>query len=379
MSARTIWQFFLVIALFLAAARWTGVAAQDATPPAEEGSEFQFGARPEGGADGQRFEVEIEPGGTAQLTLLLSNAGEIPLALHSFTSNVRTAVNGGLTMDQEGTELTAPASWMDFPSETVELTPGQEVPRTITITVPEGTAPGRYVNALAVQTVDDYAIEGSRNFRQRVRKVLAVYITVPGEMKGGFTLGDPLVEVRVRGPVIQIPVQNTGNLRLRPYGELTLFDSDSRELITAPVVMGSVFAGHRTLAEVRLEGLLPPGEYRLSVSMRDDESGATASLEKATLVMPEPEEEAAPNPITVESIAVTPNPDPIQFAGIAVDLGNAGEVIPGSKLTMSVFHDGAFVEDFVLADSLALNAGITTVQQRYIPLTGSRRAPGPST
>jgi hypothetical protein len=207
-----------------------------------------------------------------------------------------------------------------------------------------------------------------------VRKVLAVYITVPGEMQGEFTLGDPLVEVRARGPVIQVPLLNTGNLRLRPYGEMTLYDTSGDELVKAPVTLGSVFAGHGTLAEVRLEGLLPPGEYLLSVDMQDDESGATASFEKRTLVMPEPEVEAPPNPITIEAITVAANAEPIQFANVSVDLGNAGEVVPGSTLTMSVFKDGQFVEDFVLADSLALNAGITTVQQRYIPLTGF--APG---
>jgi hypothetical protein len=100
MRSRSISQVFLVFALILVSAGWTGVSAQDtATPSADEGSEYQFGARPEGGADGERFEVEIEPGGSAQITPILSIAGAIPLALHSFTSNVRTAVNGGLTMD----------------------------------------------------------------------------------------------------------------------------------------------------------------------------------------------------------------------------------------------------------------------------------------
>lgn len=347
--------------------------AQDqATPPAQESatSETLFSVRPEGGSDGDRFEVELAPGATASLTVLLANAGTIPMELHSFTSDVKTAANGGLTMEQEDTELHAPTTWMQFPSETVALTPGQEVAREFTITVPEGTAPGQYVNAIAVQTVDDYAIEGSSNFRQRVRKVLAVYITVPGDLQGDFTLGQPEVEYRVRGPVILVPLQNTGNVRLRPHGEVTVNDPTGVELMKAPVAMGSVFGGHNTVVEVRMNAMLPPGEYLLSASLVDDESGATSTLDNIAFQMPEPEVEAAANPIAVQSMTVTPNASPIQFADVALEIANGDAIVPSSRLTVSVFRNGELVEDFVLADSLVLNPGITTVQQRYIPITG---------
>lgn len=349
------------------------VHAQDeATPSTESGAtqEVLFSVRPENGGDGQPFEVELQPGESANLVVVLGNAGNIPVELLSYTANVLTNPNGGMGIDEEDVEHVPPTTWMEFPSQLDPLAPGQEVTRTLSITVPEGTLPGQYVNAIAVQTVDDYAIEGSTNFRQRVRKVSAVYVNVPGELQASFTLRQPEVEFRTRGPVLQIPVENTGNTWIRPYGEMVLSDMTGVELVRAPVVMGTVFAGHSTLMEVRMNVALLAGEYLLTVDLADDRSEATASLTEVTFVMPEPEVEGPPDPVTLQSITVTPNAEPVQFATIAVELANQGDSIGSARLTISVSRGGEFVEDFILANSLVVSPGITTVEQRYIPLTG---------
>lgn len=374
MGSQSRW-LLLVMGLMLFSVPGTGMMAQaqdTATPPATTGStdDVLFSVRPEDGSDGQPFTIELQPGQSSSLTVILGNEGTIPIELLSYTANVLTNPNGGLGIDEENVEHIPPTTWMDFPTQVDQLDPGQEVTRTIDITVPEDTPPGQYVNAIAVQTVDDYAIEGSTNFRQRLRKVSAVYVNVPGDLQTSFAVGQPGVEFSTHGPVIQIPVENTGTTWIRPYGELILSDLTGVELIKAPVVMGSIFVGHSTQLELGMNVLLPPGEYLISMELTDERSGESVSISGVAITMPEAPEEATPNPVTVQTVTVTPNADPPQFATVAVELANRGDIIPGGRLTISVSKDGEFVEDFVLADSVTLNPGITTIEQRYIPITG---------
>lgn len=351
------------------ASRPMSMAAQ-ATPPAETEEKVLFGAYPEGKTDGERFEFDLEPGQSTTQVLIMLNAGTVPIQLESYTANVRTAPNGGLTMDQPDVELGTPGNWMDFPIGMMDVQPGQEVRREFTVTAPESATAGQYVNAIAVQTVDSYEIEGNSTFRQRVRKVLAVYITVPGELMAVFEFGQPLVEFRVRGPVLQVPLINTGNVRIRPRGEVLVKDPLGVEMLNSTVEMGSVFAGHSTVAEVRMPTSLPSGEYLLSITLSDEEWGAEASMEDALFTMPEAPEEELLNPIELQSAAISPNADPPQFLTVKIDLANSGDIVQSSNWTLSVMRDGELVEDFPLAASVVINPGITSVEQRYIPIAG---------
>jgi hypothetical protein len=313
--------------------------------------------------------VEVAPGASAELTLVLSNPGTFPVELHSYTANVHTAVNGGLTMEPAGSELAAPATWMEFPSETVALEPGQEATRVFTVNIPAETPPGQYPNAVAVETVGDYAVEGSSNFRQRIRKVLPVLITVPGEVEAGFVLGEPIVETSRRWPVLQIPIENTGNIRVRPQGELTVKDPTGVELLKTLVTVGYIYAGDATLIEIIMNPALPPGDYEINLQMADESTGTSHSLSGMALVMPEfGDQELAP--VAFENVTIAPNAEPIQFANVSVDLVNNQDAVRGAALTLSVFKDGQHVEDFVLDDGFTLPPGTTTVEQRYIPMTG---------
>ncbi len=358
----------IVVPLGISGAPAVAQDADDGTP--ESLSEIQFTARPDSGLDGEPFIAQLEPGGSTTFTLVLSNQSASTMGLSVYTGNTYSALNGGLTLGPLGEELVSPATWLGFSPFSVDLQPDEEQTSTFTVSVPEGTAPGEYVAAIAVETVDAYAVEGSSTFLQKVRKVLAVYIVVPGDFESSFTLGTPIAQLTSTGVGVRlrVPVVNTGNVRVILGGELVLFDKSGVQLANATIQMRAVYGGHQTFVEVGLPTAPPAGEYLLSLDLKDQLSEATASLDKAPVVIPDAS--AAQFDVSMTSGTVTPGGDPIQFASIAVTLNNQGATIQSSRLTVSVSRNGELVEDFVLANSLAIPTGEITVEQRYIPLAG---------
>lgn len=360
----------LIVVLLLQAMPLQAIAQDEATPSAAGNTaQVQIILRPIDKLDGERFEVEIQPGSSTSLTVVVGNAGEVPLNLIAYTSDIRTKVNGGLAINPEGSEQTEPTTWMTFPTETYSIEPGYEVQREFEVAVPEGTEPGQYVIPIAVETVDSFEIEGNAQIRQKVRKIIPVYVTVPGDIQGDFEFGEPSIVIDNRSAAIQVPIVNTGDTTLRLAGTMTLKDLSGGVLLDGPIEMAAFYRRDETIVQARLDAPLPAGDYLLSLELTDAVTSVSHGFSDVTVTMPE-QLNAETNPILFQNILIAPNADPIQFASVAVEIANIGSVQQSTRLTLIVTRDGEPVEDFVVAENLALGQGVTTVTQRYIPLNG---------
>lgn len=354
--------------------------------PAQE-AQAVFAVYPEGGAEGQYFEAEVAPGESHELNLALLNAGEGPIALLTYPADAYSMTNGGMGVGFQEQERTDQTTWLTFPEGVVEVPAGEEHLVPFTVTVPEGTAPGQYVTAIGVETTEAYSVGDSSAFSQVLRKVIAVAIMVPGPINAAFDIGTPELTIIEGQTVLRLPIQNTGNIRVRPAGTVVLSDANGGQLATGTVAMGSVYAGDTAAYEMWIGAALPVAEYTVSVALIDPDTSAEASLDASAVnvIVPEPspEPEAAvtptvvavtptpiPLPVTIESATVTPNADPIQFANVAITISNTGDFVTRSRVTLSVSRDGELVEEMVLDDNLPLPVGTTSVEQRYIPPTG---------
>lgn len=387
-SPRRRWTIFITTLLLT----FGGPAlAQDPTTPVADTTpdrpDVVFGVYPEGGAEGQYFEAFVEPGAGHAFTLALRNAGEEPLTLLAYPANAYSMTNGGMGVTFQDQERTAPTTWLDFPEGTFDVTPGEEALVPFTATVPDGTAPGQYVTAIGVETADSFAVgEENGAFRQVLRKVIAVVIIVPGEAEPSFVLGEPELVLQQGNSVLRIPVENTGNVRVRPSGMVTLTDASGTEIATGDVAMGSVYRGDTAPYELWMPVSLPEGEYIVTVDLTDPDTGARGSLSDAPVTLapppatPEPENTPVvvaaptptpvPEPVTLETVRIEPNADPLQFANVELEITNTGQHLARTRVTLGVTHDGEHVEDLVLDDNLPLPEGTTSVSQRYIPPTG---------
>lgn len=343
--------------------------AQDATPPAGVTAQVQMSVRGDGQTDGARIVAEITPGESKDVTIWIGNYGAENLPVVAFTSDISTKINGGLDMDDEGSEQHPPTTWVDFPTQEYDIAPQKEMSRTFTVSVPADAAPGEYVVPLAVETINSYEVPGAGQIRQKIRKVLTLYIVVPGDYKAAFSLGEPTVEFVTGGAAIQVPIDNEAQTTIRLAGEIVVKDDGGGTVVDAPINLAAIYGMDDTSLLYRLESLPPPGDYLISVTLTDGVSGVSASFENKTLVVPEPPSNEVV-PLAFGNIAIGPNAEPIQYAGVIVEMINNGEVIRSTRLTLIVTKDGQPLEAFVLADNFTLNQGTTTATQRYLPLNG---------
>lgn len=358
----------MLLVTLLAPGSLAAQSSPEATSAANSGPQFML--RPADGEDGSYFTLEAEPGSTHTLTAVLGNVDDEPLTLRTYAGDGFTLVNGGFGVREEADSGDGISSWLDYRAATLELGPGEGIERSFSVTVPEDTEPGQYIAGLVLQTAEPIAVEGSAMFNQIIRKSVAVFITVPGEMTPSFELGTPAIDGNLAGQRVVVPVINTGDVLVKPAGELVLTDASGMAAFTQPFTMGSVYAGMETTLEVPLPAALPEGDYTVTATFSDAETGVSASVPDTAVALSRDVETDAPLEITSAEVTPIPGADEVQFAAVSVTIENRETAIEGVQVILSVARDGEPVEDFPLASSVTLQQGETVVEQRYIPLDG---------
>lgn len=368
---RSVIALFVLLAGLLpavVAGQSTPDATAEGTPAPETGPQFVL--RPADDVDGAYFTLEAEPGSTHTLSAVLGNSGHEPLELHTYVGDAFTLVNGGFGVREEDEPRTGTSTWINYESGTLEFGPGEGIERSFTVTVPEDAEPGEYIAGIVLQTAEPVEIEGSTMFDQMVRKSVAVFITVPGEVTPNVELGTPEIQTNVAGQLIVVPVNNTGNVLLKPAGEVVLTDAAGNDVFTQPFAMGSVYAGMETTLEILLPAALPEGAYQVSVEMTDPATGLQASAPATDVAVSYEAQVEAPLAITSAQVTPMPDAEEVQFASVSITVENRDVAVEGARVTLSVARDGEPVENFVLASSVTLQQGETVIEQRYIPLEG---------
>lgn len=312
---------------------------------------------------GRFSDVEIAPGDSRQLTVAVVNVGEVHAHLRTYKANALVSINGGFVSDEETTAPVGSTAWIDYPTVELELGPGEQRDIAFTVSVPDDAVPGQYISGLVVETTGALEIAGGGTLDQVLAYSISIGILVPGELTYGFELGEPDVIQSAGSQAIQVPVMNTGTYLLRPSGEIIL-QQDGEVVLRSSVEMGSVYAGLSTELEIILPDQMLPGDYELSLDLRDERSGSEASLESVHITVSEP---ADPKGVSVLSAAIQPNAEEIVFASIDVTLNNGGQQIPASNVTLDVMRDGELVESAPLATNQILLSGENRITDRYIP------------
>lgn len=337
------------------------------TPAHDPGPNFVF--HPKGEMDGAYFTIEAQPGTTHTLTAYMGNVADEPVTLRTYSGDAYSLVNGGFGVREEGEPVTEVGTWLDWPAETVTFGPGEGAEQSFTVSVPEGVAPGEYIAGLVVQTAEPVAIEGSDIFDQMMRRSVAVFVIVPGDTTAGLSLGEPDVEIDTSTRRLVLPIENTGNVLLKPAGELVITTTDGSEVLRHPIAMGSVYAGHETTLEIGLPPMIPAGEYDVALALGDEATGVQESLH-AQVQVPDISEGATGVVVEESSVTAMPEDSDTQFAAISLSLENRGASLGGVRLVVIVERDGSLVEEYTIGESLTLQPGATLVEQRYVPLEG---------
>ena len=344
-------------------------ASAQATPPAMP----SYLIEPVG-HEGPYFDVEIKPGKTETLTVALGNDGEADAPARTFAADVYSLVNGGFGINSEDDPTTGTTTWLDYEAETLDIPPGRMLEREFAVTVPKGAKPGQYITGIVIQTAEPIAIGGSEMLKQNIVKVIAVFITVPGKLKPKLEIGTASLKQGQGSNSLVVEVVNGGNVLLKPEGTVEMTNADGVTILTAPVTMGSVYAGTATSIELAIPIVVAPGEYTVQVDLKDTETKATAKATDLPVTSVDPALAAAPvvAPIQIDRVTAEPVLDPgtgdLQLVNVTVAVTNDGGPLTGARLTLHVERDGELVEDFPLGSSLVVASGTTEIQQRYVPL-----------
>lgn len=345
--------------------------AAHAQSMAEGTDQARIAIYPKGQDDGTRFEATAEPGETIEFTAMLVNHGEKPIELLAYSANVVPAVNGGMQIATPDDPPVAHSIWMSFDNIEFTLQPGETLEHPFTVAVPPGTPPGQYVNAVALETAEPLQTTGgSQAFEQYFRKVVSVYVVVPGDEVSDFGIGTPEIAVLRGNSNLLVPIENIGNVRVDLKADVTLRDQAGTVIYSGETFFGPVYMGQTTLFQIPIGSAPEPGDYVLNLDLQERNGEARHTLEDQEIVVPEDSDPQTGAPYSISEIEIIPNGDPIVFANVSMDISALQNPIRSGRLTLSVHHNDQFLEDFVLADNLSVSSGSTvSVNQRYLPLS----------
>jgi hypothetical protein len=384
-SVRSWWQATIgVAALGLALASGVASAYQDnaatpdapgeATPAVASGVPLLAFAPTE--SERGYFELTLDPGKSATVSVRIANVGTETYSLITYAADVYTRVNGGSESRLKDEPTSGATRWLDYPSETFDLEPGQEIIRDIVVTVPEGTTPGEYTSSIVIQNRDpiEGAAEGGVGMLQVIRQAIAVAITVPGPAQPALAIDEATYSLAPAYASVLVSVENSGNIRLAPVATMALTDADGAEVTSASIAMETFFPGTTANLEFPLVRTLEPGEYHVTLSLADAEHGASAGPADLPLTVEEPVgTPVAETTINIAEVGITEGRNAegdLQVVEVAVTIDNPGMQASNARLTLHVTRDGEPVEDLELGSSLTFPTGPAEFKQRYFPLEG---------
>lgn len=342
------------------------------TPATQEPESRSFAFYPTETGFGTYFNEIVNAGESVTLKATIANTGNVEQDLRTYSVDAFTAEGGGFASAEYGTQENEVTGWIEYSEEVFTIEVGTGIERTFSVAVPDGTAPGQYLAAIAAQNAESTEVEGSGNFRQIIRFVVPVFITVPGDTTTSFEIGDVSITTTNDAYVLSVVIQNTGDIRVRPEGEVRLLDSSGALLASLPVAMDSVYARESTVLKVSAPASVGTGPFGVDVLLADPESSAVASGQARDLMAEQPLDEVVQTPISIMSGSVAPSPslDNVQFANVEATISNNGEPVTNAQLSLIARVDGEEVERFTVVQSLSLPTGDTPISTRYIPATG---------
>jgi hypothetical protein len=237
---------------------------------------------------GSYFDLTMRPGETRDLEVRIGNDGTDALAARTYAADVYTIINGGFGARLRDEPATGATQWLGYTARVIDLPVGQSVHRSLSVAVPSNAAPGEYISSIVLENDQPIKGAGAVALDQIVRQAIAVVITVPGDRAPAIAIGGATHKVVAGKSTIAVAVQNTGNVRLTPTGDLTLFDASGAEVSKATIPMDTFYAESATLVELPLAALLLPGRYTIRLTLADTVQAVTATEPAIVLIVDAP-------------------------------------------------------------------------------------------
>lgn len=362
------------LAFMLMATGVISISAQESTPDASPAAEVEETSRaitfyPEDTGEGTFITVELNPGDSTEVNVILGNSGNIEQTLRTYVIPALSGNNGGFILADYGTDADEVTSWVDYPEEGYTLQPTEGLIVPVEISVPADVTPGEYVTGLAAEQAESFEIPGTDMMRQRVRWSIPILIVVPGEREPAFELGDAELEWYGQGIYATIQIANTGNVTVRPEGEIRLLNAEGTVIGVSQVAMDSVYTGTETVFLSGWDNVPPAETYSIEVALIA-EDGTVEVQQSFNGIAPLEEGESATEerePLEFTQAELTPltrdnPPSMLMFEGT---ISNSGEPVENARVSIVTYQDGVEVDRYPIMQAVTIQIGETPVEARY--------------
>jgi len=238
-------------------------------------------------------EVAVRPGETVKFKITVSNSrraeSDTARAARLEVMDVTVSEDGALSFHGPGSQRNSASNWVSLGAKALTVEPGQSRIVECSLAAPY-SAPGEYYSAILVTLEDKGKTDKGVSVTYRIAS--GVFVTVTGRSfpreakiaRCEVTWPQPTVQTPSAHPVsppagpepakVSIVLQNTGQARFDATGRISIADSHSRTVFTAPLTTHRpcVFGGDSRLFEAPLDRPLGVGQYVVSVDM-DYQSG----------------------------------------------------------------------------------------------------------
>jgi hypothetical protein len=247
------------------------------------GGQFKLALLPVGGS-GPYFDIHMTAGETRTFDVQIANNGDAAVTARTYVADVYTIINGGFAGRLRDQSSSGSTLWLDYPTEVVNLSAGTSITRAFTVGVPRSTPPGEYITSILLENDKPIGGTGAVALNQITRQAIAVVVTVPGPRYPELAIGKASHTVVAGKSVVDVAVENPGNVRLKPVATVALFDAAANRISEATVPMDTFFAHTATFVEVPLAALLLAGEYTVRLTLEDAAQGVRAEASTSFIV-----------------------------------------------------------------------------------------------
>jgi hypothetical protein len=261
-------------------------------------------------------EISLKPGEEGKVSLLLTyvnrTPGETSQKVLVSRMDVVTLLDGSLEFKDPGSLKTSASKWISLEQSEVSLEPGQSKALECTIKVPPSAKPGEYYSVAMVTLAQKGVTDKGVGVQYRIAS--GIFVTVlgrtfpkearitqcellwperpaagPAQTQSAGAPATPAV------PTVRLLLHNPGEARFEANGKITVYDDQSRWVLTAPFTSKRpmVFGGDTRLFTAAINKPLAPGNYNVRVEMDYGSAWAKARRQLQVDVTPEQAEALA--------------------------------------------------------------------------------------
>lgn len=206
-------------------------------------------------------ELSANPGDTIQIKAKIRNSGNTDF-------NVKVTINDFLPKGDQGQVEIAPSSpysivkWTTLKENSFTLSSGEDQTAVATVTIPKNTAGGRYGSFVFSITPKAAEKGGSATVAQNVASLFLIRINGPVNEKLVINqITAP--SSREFGPIpFQIDLANKGNVHVKAFGIVSIYDMFGRNVVNIPVKAVNVFPETNRTVLVSYDQKLLLGKYK---------------------------------------------------------------------------------------------------------------------